>query len=69
MNEELIVKKLLDHDERFDRLKVTMMTKADKVELLTVIENLAAIVHKIREDQVLMIEWMSRRNSSNQAAS
>lgn len=44
------------------------MTKTDKVELLAAIENLITIVQKIREGQVLMIEWINRRNSPNQAA-
>ena len=56
----MFVKKLLDHDLRFDRIEERMATKDDIAELKQMMEKLTTMVAKIQEDQLFAIEWLKR---------
>lgn len=58
--EQDVAKEIIEIKEDIKDIKATMMTQADKAELLTAIENLTTIVQKIRDDQVFTIEWIKR---------
>ena len=60
MDEQMFVKKLLDHDLRFDRIEERMATKDDIAELKQMMEKLTTMVAKIQEDQLFAIEWLKR---------
>ena len=47
MNEDKIIKKLLDHDERFDKLEEKMATKDDLREIQNTLEEITTIVKRL----------------------
>ena len=60
MNEELVIKKLLEHDDRLQRIEEHMATKDDIRHLTDILEGIATMCKKIQEDHVFAIEWLKR---------
>lgn len=62
-SQQNIVQKLVEHDDRLDRIEQTMATKDDINRLTGSIENLTTVVKQVREDQLFIIEWIKRLQS------
>ena len=60
MNDDLIIKKLLEHDERFDRWEEKMATKDDMREIKNTLDVIVTEIKKIRDDHVFAVEWLKR---------
>lgn len=58
MNEGKIIKKLLDHDERFDAIEKKIDTMRD--ESLTVKDEMMVILKRLDQERILTIEWAKR---------
>lgn len=60
MNEDLIIKKLLEHDEKFVEIKNTMATKDEVRELKVLVEEVVTITKGIKKEQVAQASWLGR---------
>lgn len=60
MNEELIVKKLIEHDEQLSYIRQNMFTRDDGRKMMDILEGIATVVKKIQEDHTFAIEWLKR---------
>ncbi len=63
MNEDKIIEKLLEHDERLERMESRLdntATRDEIREIRSILEVIAVDVKKIREDHVFALEWMKR---------
>ncbi len=63
MNEDKVIQKLLEHDDRFERMEQKLENTATRDELReikTILESVAVDVKKIREDHLFVLEWMKR---------
>lgn len=48
----ILIEKVVDHDERLERIESTMMTKAEYRHLLGTVEDIATDVKKIKDDRL-----------------
>ncbi|MBI4281107.1 hypothetical protein HY628_02840 [Candidatus Uhrbacteria bacterium] len=60
MNEDLIIKKLIDHDEQLLYIREHMVTKGDISKVTELLEWLVTAVKKIQDDHTFAIEWLKR---------
>lgn len=60
MNEDKVIQKLVEHDDRLERIENAMMTKADGQKIMQTLDEVVIIVKKIREDHVFALEWLKR---------
>ncbi len=63
MNEDLIINKLLEHEDRLKRIEENMATKDDVRRMTDLLEGIATIAKRIQEDHVFAIEWLKRLQS------
>ncbi len=66
MNEDLVIKKLLEHDERFDRIENTMATKDEFRELKVLVEEVVTITKGIQKEQVAQASWLGRLQKNDE---
>lgn len=60
MDEDKIITKLLEHDERLERIEENMFTKEDSRKMMELLEGIATVCKNIQEDHVFAIEWIKR---------
>mgnify|MGYP001618081547 CR=1 FL=1 len=60
MNEDKIITKLLELDERVERMEQNMVTKSDNQRVLDTLEGIVTICKRIEEDHLFAIEWIKR---------
>lgn len=60
MNEDKIIKILLNHSEILEKMENSMLTKEDGRKMVNSLENVATICKKIQEDHVFAVEWLKR---------
>ena len=58
MNEDKIIEKLLEHDQKFEILEKKMDDGFSRVN--DVLEQIVTIVKKIEEDHIFALEWLKR---------
>lgn len=58
VNEEKIIQKLLDHDEKLARIEGTMATKDALREMTDILEDIATTVKDIRQEQITTTQWV-----------
>ena len=63
MNEDKVIQKLVEHDERLDRIEKNMVTKDDYKKHTELLESIVTIVKKTQEDHSFSIEWVKRLQS------
>jgi len=52
--------KLLEHDERFDKIEANMVTKADHAEVMSILKKILVIVKNTQEKLVMHTSWIRR---------
>jgi hypothetical protein len=60
MQEDKIIQKLLEHDDRFDRLEKQVTTKDDLKEIKDTLEGIATIVQRLDQERIFTAEWVKR---------
>ena len=60
MNEDKIIQKLLEHDERFDKIDEEMVKKTDIREVMNTLEEVATIVKRLDQERIFTTEWIKR---------
>lgn len=60
MNEDKIIKKLLEHDEELKNIRENMLTREDGRKLFDTLEDIATRVKRIDEDRILSYQWIKR---------
>ncbi|MCC7356740.1 MAG: hypothetical protein IT410_03995 [Candidatus Doudnabacteria bacterium] len=60
MNEEKILSKLIEHDERLDRIEQNMATKSELGALSNAIDKVLVIVQKLDQERIFTYKWISR---------
>lgn len=61
MNKESrIIKKLLKHDERLDRIEENMATKEDTNRITNGIDEILVIVKRLDQERIFTQEWIKR---------
>lgn len=60
MNEDLVIKKLLEHDERLQRIEETMATKDNIRGLLDGQDQMMVILKRLDEERVFTYEMVKR---------
>lgn len=60
MNEDKILQKLVEHDERLDRIEQSMATKADIRDLHTVMDRALNILDRLDQERLFTVEWVKR---------
>lgn len=60
MNEDKIIKEIIDLKEEVRDIREMMATKDDIRQIMSVLETLVTAVKKIQEDHVFAVEWLKR---------
>ena len=60
MNEDQIIVKLIEHDERFNRLEEKMATKDDLRQVYNTLDAAMVILKRLDQERVFTAQWVSR---------
>jgi hypothetical protein len=60
MNEDKLIRKLLEHDDRLDRIERNMASKDDVRRMTDLLEGIATICKNIQEEHTFAVEWVKR---------
>ena len=61
MNEDKILSKLIEHDERLDRIENNMITfDGDLKGVITTLDKVLVIVQKLDQERIFTYKWISR---------
>jgi hypothetical protein len=63
MNNDAIIKKLLEHDERFDILEEKMVTRSDVNQIMTLMDKQIVILQRLDQERIFTQEWVRRIES------
>ena len=60
MSEDKVIQKLLEHDERFDRIEKNMVTKTEIGGITDTLEEIVTIVKRLDQERIFTAEWVKR---------
>lgn len=60
MQEDKIIQKLIEHDEKLNNITDKMMLKEDSRKIMETLEDIATRVKRIDEDRVFSYQWIKR---------
>jgi uncharacterized protein YjgD (DUF1641 family) len=58
MNEDKVLQKLIEHDERLDRIEENMATKADTRSITGTMDEMMVILKRLDQERVFTVEWI-----------
>ncbi|MCX7779085.1 MAG: hypothetical protein N2259_02480 [Patescibacteria group bacterium] len=60
MPQDKIILKLLEHDERLERIEEKMATKDDMREIMEMLEGITTIAQRLDQERIFTAEWVKR---------
>ncbi len=60
MNEDKIIQKLIEHDERLDRIEEKMATRADLNDIRTTMDAMLGILNRLDQERIFTVEAIRR---------
>lgn len=63
MEENKIINKLLELDERLQRIELSMLNKEDGQQIMTTLDHIVKIVGRLDQERIFTTEWVKRIES------